>query len=99
MNGGNNKKERGEPPIFFPNLLGSRTDGSKIFVGNTFCLIGGRIVIVVGGHILLYVVLWHLIGDLLNHILYYFNPSSDYFANNVSIAAVKMYAMAKPYAM
>ena len=49
MNGGNNKKERGEPPNFFPNLLGSRTDGSKIFVGNTFCLIGGRIVIVVGG--------------------------------------------------
>ena len=54
MNGGNNIKERGEPPIFFPNLLGSRTDGSKIFVGNTFCLIGGLIVIVVDERILLY---------------------------------------------
>ena len=91
------KKRGGSLQIFFPNLLGSRTDGSKIFVGNTFCLIGGRVVIVVGGHILLYVVLWHLIGDLLNHILYYLNPASEYFTNNVPIAAVKMDATAKLY--
>ena len=92
------KKERGEPPNFFSQLVRLKNRWVEnfcwkhlLFNWRADCDCSRRAYLIVRSTL--------VSGDQLNHILYYFNPSSDYFANNVSIAAVKMYAMAKPYAM